>query len=77
MPALSTLDKPYEQLPYFWYNAGGVLMNAADGNPCTCSLGCLSRDTATFTFIPSILLYLRLLPGTDERYSIEDVGHHE
>ena len=37
----------------------------------------LSRDTATFTFIPSILLYLRLLPGTDERYSIEDVGHHE
>lgn len=32
---------------------------------------------ATFTFIPSILLYLRLLPGTDERYSIEDVGHHE
>ena len=20
-------DKPYEQLPYFWYNAGGVLMN--------------------------------------------------
>ena len=24
---LSPPDKPYEQLPYFWYNAGGVLMN--------------------------------------------------
>lgn len=24
---LSPPDVPYEQLPYFWYNAGGVLMN--------------------------------------------------
>lgn len=24
---LSPPDKPYNQLPYFWYNAGGVLMN--------------------------------------------------
>lgn len=24
---LSPPDTPYEQLPYFWYNAGGVLMN--------------------------------------------------
>jgi len=24
---LSPPDKPYEEVPYFWYNAGGVLMN--------------------------------------------------
>ena len=24
---LSPPDGPYEQMPYFWYNAGGVLMN--------------------------------------------------
>ena len=28
---LSPPDKPYEQMPYFWYNAGGVLMNLLTG----------------------------------------------
>ncbi|MFR1327763.1 MAG: hypothetical protein ACLSCE_16590 [Bacteroides cellulosilyticus] len=28
---LSPPDKPYEQMPYFWYNAGGVLMNLLPG----------------------------------------------
>ena len=72
---LSPPDRPYKQMPYFWYNAGGVLMNLLTA--IIALVLWIMFPEASITHVSAALLYLRLLPGTDERHTNENVRHHQ